>query len=83
MQETLNVQKIGQEVLQQLEDFNKQVWDAVSFRIIHAMMTMEPVLKDSYTKTQEYRRERWQKALVQAKGDKRKAYDLLVSEHFN
>ncbi len=83
MQETMNVQKIGQDVLHQLEDFNKRMWDAVSFRMIHAMMAEEPVLKDSYQKTQSYRKERWQEALTQAHGDKRKAYQLLASENFN
>lgn len=83
MPQAVNVNKIGQEVLHQLEDFNKKMWDAVSFRMIHAMMSQEPVLKDSYTKTQEYRKQRWQKALNQAKGNKRKAYQLLISEKFN
>lgn len=83
MQETMNVQKIGQDVLHQLEDFNKKMWDAVSFRMIHAMITEEPVLKDSYQNTQEYRKQRFEKALKQAHGDKRKAYQLLVSEEFN
>lgn len=79
----MNVQKIGQDVLHQLEDFNKKMWDAVSFRMIHAMITEEPVLKDSYQNTQEYRKQRFEKALKQAHGDKRKAYQLLVSEEFN
>lgn len=83
MQETINVNQIGQNVLHQLEDFNKKIWDAVSFRMIHAMMSQEPVLKDSYTKTQEYRKQRWQKALAQTHGDKRKAYQLLATEEFN
>lgn len=83
MQETININKIGQEVLHQLEDFNKRMWDAVSFRIVHAMMSQEPALKDSFTKTQEYRKERWQKALAQAQGNKRKAYQLLSSKEFN
>lgn len=83
MQETMNVQKIGQDVLHQLEDFNKRMWDAVSFRMIHAMMSEEPVSKDSYQVTQEYRKQRLEKALKQAHGDKRKAYQLLASENFN
>ena len=83
MQETMNVQKIGQDVLHQLEDFNKKIWDAVSFRMIHAMMTEEPVLKNSYQNTQEYRKQRFEKALKQTHGDKRKAYQLLASENFN
>tara|TARA_Y100000310_G_scaffold343333_1_gene450474 strand:+ start:303 stop:554 length:252 start_codon:yes stop_codon:yes gene_type:complete len=83
MQETVNVNKIGQEVLHQLEDFNKKMWDAVSFRMIHAMISQEPVLKDSYTKTQSYRKQRWEKALKQSHGNKRKAYQLLASENFN
>lgn len=83
MQETINVNKIGQEVLHQLEDFNKKIWDAVSFRMIHAMMSQETVLKDSYKKTQEFRKIRWEKALKQANGNKRKAYQLLASENFN
>ncbi len=83
MQETINVQKIGQDVLHQLEDFNKKMWDAVSFRMIHAMITEEPVLKDSYQNTQEYRKQRFEKALKQTRGDKRKAYQLLASDNFN
>jgi len=83
MQETINVNEIGQGVLHKLENFNKKIWDAVSFRIIHAMVSQEPVLKDSYTKTQEYRKQRWQKALKQAQGNKRKAYQLLATEEFN
>jgi hypothetical protein len=83
MQETINVNKIGQEVLHQLEDFNKRMWDAVSFRMIHAMISQEQALKDSFKKTQEYRKERWQKALAQAQGNKRKAYQLLASEEFS
>lgn len=83
MQETINVDRIGKEVLHQLEDFNKKMWDAVSFRMIHAMISEEPMLKDSYIKTQEYRKERWQRALTQAHGDKRKAYQLVASEEFN
>ncbi len=59
------------------------MWDTVSFRMIHAMMTEEPVLKDSYQKTQEYRKQRFEKALKQAHGDKRKAYQLLASDNFN
>lgn len=82
MSEAINVNIIGQEVLQQLEDFNKRIWDAVSFRIIHAMASQDPLLKDSYTKTNEYRKERWQKALTQAKGNKREAYRLLALEEF-
>ncbi len=66
MAETVNVNKIGQEVLLQLEDFNKRMWDAVSFRMIHAMISQEPVLKDSYQKTQSYRKQRWEKATVTA-----------------
>ncbi len=79
----MNVNKIGQEVLHQLEEFNKKMWDAVSFRMIHAMVSEEPILKNSYIKTQEYRKERWQKALTQAHGDKKKAYQLVASERFN
>lgn len=83
MQETINVKKIGQEVLHQLGDFNKKIWGAVSFRMIHAMISQEPVLKDSYRKNQEYRKERWEKALKQAHGNKTKAYQLIASEKFN
>ena len=83
MPQAVNVNQIGQDVLHQLENFNKKIWDAVSFRMIHAMMSQESVLKDSYTKTQEYRKQRWQKALKQAHGNKRKAYHLLATEEFN
>ena len=83
MLETINVQKIGEDVLHQLENFNKRIWDAISFRMIHTTISEEPALKDSYLKTQEYRKERWQKALAQANGNKRKAYQLIASEDFN
>ena len=83
MQEAMNVQKIGQDVLHKLEDFNKNMWDAVSFRMIHAMMAEEPVLENSYQTTQEYRKQRFEKALKQTHGDKRKAYQLLASDNFN
>jgi len=83
MQETVNINKIGQEVLHQLEGFNKKIWDALSFRMIHALVSQEPVLKDSYQKTQEYRKQRWEKALKQASGNKTKAYQLIASENFN
>ena len=83
MPESLNVHKVGQEVLQQLEDFNKKTWDAVSFRMIHAMISAERGVKDSYARTQQYRKERWQKALAQAHGNQRKAYQLLSAEDFN
>jgi len=82
MTEVIDVQRMGQEVLQQLEGFNKKIWDAVSFRMIHALMMQEELLKDSYVKTQDYRKERWAKALVQTKGDKKKAYQFLVTEEF-
>lgn len=58
------------------------MWDAISFRIIHALMATENSLEHSYDKVQEYRKERWQKALAQAKGNKKKAYQLIVSEDF-
>ncbi len=79
----INVNKIGQQVLHQLEGFNKKIWGAVSFRIIHAMISQEPLLKDSYQKTQEYRKQRWEKALKQTHGNKTKAYQLIASEKFN
>ena len=79
----VNVNKIGQQVLHQLEGFNKKIWGAVSFRIIHAMISQEPLLKDSYQKTQEYRKQRWEKALKQTHGNKTKAYQLIASEKFN
>jgi len=83
MLETVNINKIGQDVLHQLEGFNKKIWDALSFRMIHAMVSQEQVLKGSYQKTQEYRKQRWEKALKQAHGDKTKAYQLITSEKFN
>ena len=82
MQETINMSKIGEEVLQKLEEFNKKMWDAVSFRMAHAMMSQETEVKGSYEKVQGYRKQRWEKALKQAKGDRRKAYQLLASEKF-
>jgi len=82
MSSTLNVQKIGQDVLYQLEEFNKKIWDAISFRMIHALMSQEPELKESYYNTQEYRKQRWQKALLEAHENKTKTYELLASEDF-
>lgn len=81
MPEAINIGKVGHDVLHQLEDFNKKIWDAVSFRMIHALMAEEPMLKDSFQETQSYRKERWEKALQRAQGDKQKAYQLLASEH--
>ncbi len=83
MSELINVHKMGQEILDQLKDQNKKIWDAISFRMIHALMSEEAPLKDSYQKTQEYRQQRWEKALKQTKGDIKKAYQLIVSEEFN
>ena len=79
----VNVNKIGQEVLHQLEGFNKKIWDVVSFSMIYALISQEQGLNYSYQKTQEYRKERWKKALKQAHGNKTKAYKLLASEKFN
>ncbi len=75
------LKQVGTEILGELKQFNKQVWDAVSFRLIHAKMSNEKST-DSYAKTKEYRRERWEKALDKAEGNKRKAYELLSSEKF-
>ena len=47
------------------------------------MISQEPLLKDSYQKTQEYRKQRWEKALKQTHGNKTKAYQLIASEKFN
>ncbi|MFQ5621140.1 MAG: hypothetical protein ACE5FT_04815 [Candidatus Nanoarchaeia archaeon] len=47
------------------------------------MMIYNTISKDeTCKKVQEYRKERYQKALKQAQGDKRKAYGLLASEDF-
>ena len=82
MPETINMKEVGHEVLGTLEKMNKNIWHAVSFRMVHALMSEEKQLKDSYQKIQESRKERWQKALLQSKGNKRKAYDLVSSADF-
>lgn len=82
MPELMNIKELGREVLTELEDFNKKIWDAISFRLIHASMSKEKELKNSYETVQDYRLQRWQKALLQAKGNKRKAYELISSEDF-
>ncbi len=82
-QESLNLNRYKDEVLAELAALNKRVLDVMNFRMIHAIMKTEvPVLKDTENKLKDYRAERWQKALKQSKGDKKKAYELLASENF-
>ncbi|MBI2671993.1 hypothetical protein HYX16_03605 [Candidatus Woesearchaeota archaeon] len=82
--ETVTLQKIGQEVLEELKEFNKRTWDAIHFSLIYAQMKEELELKklDTDRNVREYRKERYEKALKLAKGDKMKAYNLLASEDF-
>ncbi len=79
---TQTIKQVGTHVLNQLERFNRQVWDAVSFGLIHATMSKEKELQGSSAKTKEYRSERWKKAISKTKGDRKKAYELLASEDF-
>lgn len=79
----LNLEKHRSEILEELGTLNKRILDAINFRIIHALMKAEiPILKDTEAKLSEYKKERWQKALEQAKGNKKEAYKLLASEEF-
>lgn len=78
----MDIQGVGKEVLGKLEHLNKQIWNAVSFRIIHAMISEEKELKNSYKTVKEYRKIRWKKALQEANGNKRNAYELICSENF-
>lgn len=82
MVQELSIKEIGENVLVKLENFNRQLWDAISFRLIHTMMVEENELQSAYKKVKEYRKERWNKALAQVKGNKRKAYELISSENF-
>ncbi len=79
----LNLEKYRSEILEELSTLNKRILDAINFRIIHTIMKTEiPLLKDTEAKLNEYKKERLQKALQQAKGNKREAYKLLASENF-
>ena len=80
--ETINLQKVGEKVLVELQQVNKKIWDILSFSLIHAEISKENELKGVRQNVQEYRRERWQKTLTRSNGDKRKAYELLDSEDF-
>ncbi|PIN74542.1 hypothetical protein COV18_06590 [Candidatus Woesearchaeota archaeon CG10_big_fil_rev_8_21_14_0_10_37_12] len=82
VQETLNIQKIGEQVLDGLQQFNQKIWSVLSFSLIHAELSQEKELKDVPKNVQNYRRERWEKALAKCNGDKRKAYELMDSENF-
>ena len=64
-----------------LKEFNKNV---IHFSLIYAQMKEEPELKklDTDRNVIEYRKERYEKAMKIAKGDKMKAYNLLASEDF-
>jgi hypothetical protein len=76
--QAVEIKKAGQDVLHQLEDFNKKMWDAVSFSLIEAPLNSQ----ENSKRTKEHRTERWQRAIQRAKGDKVKAYQLLSSEEF-
>lgn len=82
MPELINVKEIGKEILTELEHFNKKIWDAISFRLVHATLSEEKELKSSYAKVQSHRKQRFEKALLQAKGNKRKTHELIASEDF-
>ena len=82
--ETVNLQRIGEEVLEELKEYNKRTWDAIHFALIYSELSQKPELKklDTDRNVREYRKERYEKALKLAKGDKIKAYNLLASEDF-
>lgn len=82
MPELVNVKEIGDEILTELGQFNKKIWDAISFRLIHATLSEKKELKSAYANIKSHRKRRFEKALLQAKGNKRKAYELIVSEDF-
>lgn len=82
--ETINIQKIGEQVLEELKEYNKRTWDAIHFALIYSELSQKPELKKLETEknVREYRKERWEKALKLAKGDELKAFNLLASEDF-
>ena len=82
--ETVNLQRIGEEVLEELKEYNKRTWDAIHFALIYSELSQKPELKklDTDRNVREYRKERYEKAMKIAKGDKMKAYNLLASEDF-
>ena len=84
MKQTLDLQQVKKEVLEELKEYNDRMWDAIHFSLIYAQMKEEPELKklDTDRNVKEYRKERYEKAMKLAKGDKIKAYNLLASEEF-
>ena len=80
----LDFQQVKKEVLAELKEYNDRMWDAIHFSLIYTQMKEEPELKklDTDRNVREYRKERYEKALKLAKGDKIKAYNLLASEDF-
>lgn len=84
MKQTLDIQQVKKEVFEQLKEYNDRMWNAIHFSIIYAQLKQEPELKKLNTDkvVREYRKERYEKAMALAKGDKIKAYNLLASEDF-
>jgi len=82
--ETISLKKIGEEVLEELKEYNKRTWDAIHFALIYSELSQKPELKKLNTEknVREYRKERWEKALKLAKGDEMKAFQISESEDF-
>ena len=84
MKQTLDFQQVKKEVFEQLKEYNDRMWNAIHFALIYGQLKQEPELKKLNTDkvVREYRKERWEKALKLAKGNKRKAYEISESADF-
>ena len=80
----INYKKLKKEMFEQLKVYNYRMWNAIHFSLIYGQLKQEPELKKLNTEknVKEYRKERYEKAMALAKGDKLKAYNLLASEDF-
>ena len=84
MKQTLDFEQVKKEIFEQLKEYNERMWNAIHFSLIYAQLKEEPELKKLNTEmvVKEYRKERYEKAMKLAKGDKIKAYNLLASKDF-
>ena len=84
MNQTLDIKQVKKEVFEQLKEYNDRMWNAIHFSLIYGQLRQEPELKklNIDKNVKEYRKERYEKAMALAKGDKLKAYNLLASEDF-
>ena len=80
----INYKKLKKEIFEQLKVYNDRMWNAIHFSLIYSQLKQEPELKKLNTDkvVREYRKERWEKALKLANGNRRKAYAISESEDF-